>query len=405
MSGQPQRWTRQAALIVGFCFVTNMVDGMDVNIMSFVRGALVKAWDVPEQTMGYVFSAGTFGMGIGALGIAPVADRFGRKTIILVALALMSLGMIATGLVRSVEALMAARLVVGMGIGTVLAAMAALAAEAAPEGKKNLAVALVQAGFPLAAVMTGFLVAALEPRIGWQNLLLMAGVLTVALLPAARIILPKNVPGADTGKLTSSAALSTVFSSAYRTRTLLLIVAVFMGLLVLYSMLSWITKLATSAGLSEANGIYAGAFYNLGAFVGTVSMGLLTLYVRPTLLVPILLSAAVMAMLIFGNADMSVSGALAMAFLIGLTLQGGYNGMWPIAAAAFPTESRATGIGWAMGIGRGGAVVGPIIAGYLLAAHMSLPAILAIYCLPLLLCALCAYLIGRTGAAGSVVKA
>ncbi len=394
MTPSKQQWTMRAALIVGFCFLTNMVDGMDVNIMSFVRGALSKDWAIADDVMGYVMSAGTFGMGIGALLIAPFADRFGRKPVILLALSLMSLGMMACGFVSAVEGLMAARLCVGMGIGTVLATMAALAAESAPEGKQDMAVGVVQAGFPLAAVGTGFVVAALVPVIGWQQLLLWAGLITIVMIPAAFVILPSRLTEAVTNKESSANALSTVFSPTYRSRTILLWVAVFMGLLVLYSMLSWITKLASSAGLSEADSIYAGAFYNIGAFIGTMSMGLLTVKVRPGILVPILLTCAAGAMLIFGNVSLSVSGALAMAFLIGMTLQGGYNGMWPIAASAYPVASRATGIGWVMGIGRGGAVVGPIIAGYLMAAKTSLAMILAIYCIPLMLCAVCALLVG-----------
>jgi predicted MFS family arabinose efflux permease len=395
VSDNSASWTRRSVLIVALCFVTNMVDGMDVNIMSYIRAALSKDWGIADDTMGYVMSAGTFGMGIGALLIAPFADRFGRKPVILIALALMSAGMFTTGLVAEVRALMAARLVVGMGIGTVLATMAALAAESAPVGRKDMAVGLVQAGFPLAAVGTGFVVAAMQPVVGWQNLLLWAAVVTVLMLPAAWIILPKQLPLNDGVDQAGPGRVARLFSADFRVRTLLLWGAVFMGLLVLYSMLSWITKIAAGAGLSESNSIYAGAFYNFGAFLGTASMGLLTLRVRPTVLVPVLLSCAAVAMLIFGNVKMSVPGALAMAFVIGLTLQGGYNGMWPIAAGTYPEANRATGIGVAMGVGRGGAVVGPIIAGYLLAAQVPLPSILAIYCIPLLLCALCAGLVGR----------
>lgn len=393
--GAAAGWSMRAALIVGLCFVTNMVDGMDVNIMSYIRGALQQEWAVADDVMGYVLSAGTFGMGIGALVIAPFADRFGRKPVIMLALALMSAGMLASALVGSVELLMAARLVVGIGIGTVLATMAALAAESAPAGRQDMAVGLVQAGFPLAAVATGFISAAFLETHGWQSLLLWAAIVTVLMLPLAWWILPAHLSGnvADTGSARQS--LAQLFGPSLRGRTLVLMVAVFMGLLVLYSMLSWITKLATGAGLSEADGIYAGAFYNIGAFIGTSGMGLLTMRVPPRILTPCLLVLAGVAMLVFGMVPMSVGGALAMAFLIGLTLQGGYNGMWPIAAGAFPVQARATGIGWVMGIGRGGAVVGPIMAGYLLAAEVSLPAILVIYCVPLAICALCAFGVRR----------
>jgi predicted MFS family arabinose efflux permease len=398
MSTGKQNWTARGALIVGLCFVTNMVDGMDVNIMSYIRAALSNDWGVSDKMMGPVFSAGTLGMGVGALLIAPFADRFGRKPIILLALALMSLGMILCGFIPKpqIELLMASRFGVGVGIGTVLATMAALAADAAPNGKKDMAVGLVQAGFPLAAVATGLATAALIPSLGWQKLLFYAGVVTILMLPAAMAILPSTATQAKSNKTAQSNAFATVFSAPYRTRTILLCIAVFMGLMVLYSMLSWITKLASGAGLSDANSIYAGVFYNIGAFVGTTTMGLLTLRLRPGVLVPILLSCAVIALMVFGNVPLSVNGALAMAFIIGLTLQGGYNGMWPLAASSFPDSSRATGIGFAMGIGRGGAVVGPIIAGYLLDAKVPLPTILAVYCVPLLLCALCALLVGRS---------
>lgn len=395
MSAARGSWSARAAGIVALCFITNMVDGMDVNIMSFIRAALSKDWGVADDAMGYVLSAGTLGMGFGALLIAPFADRFGRKPVIMTALALMSLGMLASGYAGGVQGLMLARLCVGMGIGTVLAAMAALAAEEAPQGWQDMAVALVQGGFPLAAVGTGFVVAWAVPHVGWQALLRWAGFVTVALLPLAWAVLPARMANAAHGGMTAREAIAALFGQRLRARTLLLWVAVFTGLMVLYSMLSWITKLASGAGLSDADSIYAGAFYNFGAFVGTSSMGLLTLKIRPGVLVPVLLGSAAVALLVFGNAALSVGGALAMAFVIGLTLQGGYNGMWPLAAGSYDAANRATGIGWAMGIGRGGAVVGPIMAGYLLSAKVSLPAILAIYCVPLLLCALCALLVGR----------
>lgn len=392
------RWTMRSALIVALCFVTNMVDGMDVNIMSFIRADLSADWGVADDVMGYVLSAGTLGMGIGALVIAPFADRFGRKPVIMFALALMTLGMFASALVGSVNALMFARLVVGTGIGTVLATMAALAAESAPAGKQDMAVGLVQAGFPLAAVGTGFVSAIFLETHGWQALLMWAAVITLILLPLAQVILPARMPGVTHDGETSRAALSALFGQDLRGRTILLMIAVFMGLMVLYSMLSWITKLASGAGLSDADSIYAGAVYNIGAFVGTTGMGFLTQYIRPARLTPMLLALAGVALLVFGNVSLSVGGALFMAFVIGLTLQGGYNGMWPIAAGAFPAEARATGIGFVMGIGRGGAVVGPIMAGYLLAAEVSLPMILAIYCIPLALCGVCAFFVRRAAA-------
>jgi MFS transporter, AAHS family, 4-hydroxybenzoate transporter len=387
-------WTRQGVMIVALCFLINMVDGMDVNIMTFVRQALQDDWKVPDTTMGSVFSAGLLGMGLGALLIAPLADRFGRKRIIMAALALMSAGMIACGYVSGLGALVMARVIVGLGIGTVLAAMAALASESAPARDQNMAVGIVQAGFPLAAVFTGFAVAALLKAYHWQSLLLWAGWLTVLMLPVAWFVLPNKdaVAAADE---TPRVRLGELFLPGLRHRTLWLWAAIFFGLMVLYFILSWITKLSIQAGLSETNSIYAGAIYNFGAFVGTMTMSWLAVRVPLGKLIPALLVSAAVTMMVFATVPLTLSLALALAFIIGVTLQGGYNGVWPLAASVYPSRCRATGIGIAMGIGRSGAVVGPWMGGMLIAAKAPLWALFAAYCVPLLICALAAFVIGR----------
>ena len=388
-----QPWTRHAALIVGLCFAINMVDGMDVVIMSYIAPALAADWGVAPDALGIVFSAGLLGMAIGGLFIAPLADRFGRKRLILAALTLMSVGMIISGFVANLPLLIGARIVVGAGIGTVLATMAALASEAAPAGKQNFAVGVVQAGYPLAAVFTGLIAARAIPVWGWQPLLLSAGLGTVLMLPLAWAVLPAMRGAVGPAP---PPALRTLFSEELWFRTLWLWIAIFTGLMVLYFIVSWIPKLSIDAGLSETNGIYAGALYNLGAFVGTMVMSYLSVRVHLARLIATLLVLAGVAMLVFGSVRMSVPMTLTVAFLIGVTLQGGYNGIWPLAASVYPVERRATGIGWAIGIGRSGAVIGPLVGGYLMAANTPLPMLFAVYCLPLAICALAALMVSRT---------
>jgi MFS family permease len=302
--------------------------------------------------------------------------------------------MIASGFVASVGALIATRIVVGIGIGTVLAAMAALAAEVAPPAQQNLAVGIVQAGYPLAAVATGFAVAAALPGTGWQPLLFYAGVITLVMLPLAAVALPES------SALTASARraalpVTALFGDGLARSTLLLFTAIFMGLMVLYIIVSWITNLAIAAGLSTQNGIYAGALYNLGAFVGTVIMSVVSVRVALGRLIPALFAGAIGAMLVFGSVAMPVGATLGVAFLIGITLQGGYNGVWPLAAQIYPANLRATGIGWAVGIGRSGAVVGPAAAGALLANGTPLPVLFASFCVPLVIAGAAVWLIGR----------
>jgi len=387
-----EHWTPLALGIVALCFAINMADGVDVTILSYIAPRLQADWHIGADIMGRLFSAGLVGMAIGGMGIAPLADRLGRRRVILFALVLMSVGMLASGFVRDVAPFMVLRVLVGAGIGTVLAAMAALAAEVAPLRHRNLAVGLVQAGYPFAAIFMGLGAAALLPGHGWRWLLTGAGLLTLVLLPASFALLPH-----DENRKTKRGGGSVValFARGWRARTLALWTAVFCGLMVLYFIVSWIPKLSIEAGLSETNGIYAGALYNLGAFVGTVAMSALALRIALGRLVPAMLSGAAVAMLVFGSVAMPVGLTMAVAFTIGMLLQGGYNGIWPMAAAAYPEEIRATGIGWAIGIGRAGAVIGPLMGGYLMAAHVSLGWLFAAYCLPLLACAAGAGLVER----------
>jgi len=387
------RWTLTALLIVGLCFAINMVDGMDVVIMSYIAPALARDWGIEPDAMGVVFSAGLVGMAVGGIFIAPLADRLGRRKIILTALALMSAGMVASGLAPNLSWLMAARVIVGAGIGTVLAAMAALAAEAAPEGQRDMAVGIVQAGYPLAAVFTGLVAAHALPIYGWQHLLLVAGLATVIMFPLTWAVLPERA--AQARQATRKASLPALFEGGLRAPTLLLWLGVFAGLMTLYFIVSWIPKLSIEAGLSETNGIYAGALYNFGAFVGTMSMSFLSVRLPLGRIIPAFLLSAAMFMLVFGSIAMSVPLTLLVAFLIGMTLQGGYNGMWPLAAAIYPEDRRATGIGWAVAVGRGGAVIGPLLGGYLMAAQTPLPMLFAAYCVPLVVCALSAGLAAR----------
>lgn len=387
-------WSMRAFAIVALCFAINMADGVDVTILSFVAPRLQQDWGIGSDVMGNLFSAGLLGMAIGGMGIAPLADRFGRRRVILAALALMSAGMIASGFAGRVSELFALRVMVGAGIGTVLASMAALVAERAPPRHANLAVGIVQAGYPFAAVFTGVVVARVLPQLGWQPVLAWAGALTLILFPMTWALLDDDAALGASGPA-SDRRVAALFSPEYRLSTLALWGAVFFGLMALYFIVSWIPKLAIEAGLSETNGIYAGSLYNFGAFVGTSLMSLLAVRVPLGRLVPAMLVSAAGAMLLFGSLPMSVVATLAVAFAIGVLLQGGYNGVWPLAASVYPAEFRATGIGWAIGIGRSGAILGPLMGGYLMAAKVPLPVLFGAYCVPLILCAACVFAVSR----------
>ena len=387
-------WSTRSLSTVALCFAINMADGVDVTILSFLAPTLQREWRLGPGAMGAVFGAGLLGMALGGMGLAPLADQHGRRRVILLALVLMSTGMLVGSVSTSAVEFLLLRVLVGAGIGAVLAAMAALVAECAPARHARVAVGLVQAGYPLAGVFTGLVVARYLPSLGWHWLLAGAGMASTVLWPLAWALL-KDARAVRGREGAQRSRLGLLFAPAYRSRTLALWGAVFCALMVLYFVVSWIPRLAYTVGAPEARGLYAGAIYNLGAFIGTCGMSLLAMRLSLGKLVPAMAVAAALAMAALGGLALPAALTLILVFFIGVLLQGGYNGLWPLAASIYPSSIRATGIGWAIGIGRGGAILGPLLGGYLMSLNSPRPLLFGVFCLPLLACALLAALAGR----------
>ena len=187
--------------------------------------------------------------------------------------------------------------------------------------------------------------------------------------------------------------LSELLSSGLRRNTLLLWSAIFCGFVVLYAVISWIPRLAIEAGLNTSAGIVAGAVYNGGAFAGTFALSVLTKYANLQRLILLFLVSAAVCLEAFGLIPAYAPLVLLLAFLIGVTLQGGFNGMYPLATEVYPLKVRSSGIGSAIGIGRAGAVLGPMLTGYMLEAHAKLPVVFLVLAVPAVAAANCSYAI------------
>jgi MFS family permease len=165
-------WNSTRVLIVLLCFVLNMLDGTDLLIMSFIAPVLSETWRVSPERLGVLFAASLAGMAVGCLLIAPLADRYGRRALIIGALLLVVVSMVLSGFSRSVAELMVARLFVGVGVGTIGVSMTAMTAEFAPDAHANFAVGFVQAGYPFGSIITALVAAHLLPMYGWQAMLI-----------------------------------------------------------------------------------------------------------------------------------------------------------------------------------------------------------------------------------------
>ena len=407
------------------CFLMNMLDGMDVMVISYTAPAIATEWartgvPVTPAELGLVFSVGLFGMAIGAMFLAAQADIIGRRQIILLSAALMGCCVLSTVYVSSLPMLMVVRFISGLGIGSMLASTATLTAEYAPTRTKDFWVSFVMSGYPIGAVLSGIVAARIIPEYGWRAMFLTAGVTTLLTLPIIYFFLSESLdfllkarpkgalqkanalllkmgdsPLAELPPLQTTVAKASVkelFTASRQSATLLLWTCLFLSFATLYFLTMWIPKLAASTGLSMNLAIYAGTVFNLGAFFGIVTQGYMSARLGLQRVICGFLIVTALLMVLFGFVSGSV-WLLVLFGLIGFGIQGGFVGMYSLAAKLYPTHVRATGVGWAVGAGRIGAVAGPIVGGLLIGMGWTLSANFIAFAIPALLAGLITVLI------------
>ncbi|HEY0213523.1 MAG TPA: MFS transporter [Paenirhodobacter sp.] len=411
-SAERGRWTPLRITIILICFLLNAIDGMDIVIMSYIAPVLKAEWTLSPQALGTVFSASLAGMAVGGLFIAPLADKFGRRPLIITLLSVITITMLASSHAQNLTQLIILRAIIGASVGAFLASVTTMAADFAPRGQQGMVVAAAISGYALGAVVTGLFVAHHLPEHGWRAMLFGAGCISLITLPLVVLIMPESIdflkrkqPQGALNKLNrvlhrlgeqplvalppkvavQRTSIAAVFRDGRLIGTLCLWLSIIMGFMTFYFLVSWITQLSVQSGLAVTNAIYAGALFNLGGFIGTfVIGGFGARYgLQRVTCIAMLCGAAVVAA--FGYVSISLAVTLTLAFFAGFTTNGGFNAFYALAAALYPTEIRSTGIGWAMGIGRIGAVIGPMLGGILIGQGLGLAALLAIFAVPLLI--------------------
>lgn len=404
-----QQMTALQYTTILICFLMNMLDGMDVLVIAFSASSISTEWGVTPQALGVVFSAALVGMTLGALFIAPIADKIGRKKLILICAVVMGVSIYATSWSVDVTQLMIFRFISGLGIGGMLASVSTLSSEYAPNKSKDFWIGLVMGGYPIGAVLSGVVAAEIIPNYGWRTMFQFAGIATLVTIPIVYFFLAesleylvkrrpkgalekvnriltkmksptfKSLPVIEKTQITSK--VSSLLKGEFKMRTLTLWLAFFSAFGTLYFLLSWIPKLTTAAGMPERLGIYSGTIFNLGSFIGILTIGALAIKFGLRKMIMLFFFGAAVLMCLFGQFTGSAM-VLVMFALIGFTFQGGFNVLYAVAARIYPTEIRTTGIGWAIGAGRLGAVIAPIVAGYLVGAGLSIDTLFIIFAVP-----------------------
>jgi MFS transporter, AAHS family, 4-hydroxybenzoate transporter len=380
--------------------LTVVIDGFDVQAMGFIAPAIIQDWSVDKSTLGPVFGAGLFGMLVGSLSLSVLADKIGRRPVLIWSSLFFAICMLITARVTTISELLVMRFVAGLGLGAIMPNAMALAGEFSPKRKRVTLMMFVSCGFTIGAVLGGLLSAAMIPAWGWQSVFYLGGAIPLVLALLMFLQVPESMqflvlrdkptePVADClRKIDSSihidretrylvpeskggAPVAELFRDGRARATILLWVINFMNLLNLYFLANWLPTIAKSAGLPISTAVLIGTTLQVGGVIGTLVMGpVIDRFGFYKVLIPGFVIAA-FAIVTIGQPGISLRLLFAVVTITGLCIIGGQPAVNALAATYYPTTLRSTGIGWSLGIGRVGSIVGPVLGGELIHLNWS----------------------------------
>ncbi|MDY6949236.1 MAG: MFS transporter [Pseudomonadota bacterium] len=405
---------------VAICVALNALDGFDILAITFAGPGIMREWGLGPGGLGVVISTGLVGMSIGSLLIAPLADTRGRRPIILLCLVLMTLGMLFSATAHSVAALAMWRVITGLGIGGMLASINAMVAEYANDARRDFCVSLMTIGYPLGGMLGGMAAAWLLGNFDWRSVFIFGGVVSIAMLAVVWWRLPESIeflvferaphalteinailgrmhraPVAELPMRVRQERISAwkAFDHELATRTALICGAYFLYMLTCYYALGWIPSIVAALGFTASVGAEVSVWTNLGGIIGGLLLGYLARHIGLKPLASGAMIATALALTVFGRTQPELFALKAVAFVLGFFLYSSAVGFYATFVRVFPTNLRATGTGLAIGLGRFGGMLGPVLGGWLMAIGTSRPSVAGIMALGAALAALAIWLI------------
>ncbi|HEX7136322.1 MAG TPA: MFS transporter [Vicinamibacterales bacterium] len=362
---------RLHVLVAGLCAAVVFIDGFDAQVMGFVAPALSAELHIPRLALGAVISSGTFGMMVGALAFGPIADRIGRKPVLVTCVLTFGLGSLLTATAASVAALTAFRVFTGFGMGGAMPNAIALTSEFMPARSRTSVVMTMFCGFSFGSACAGWVAAAVIRRLGWQSVFLIGGVtplvltaLLIAFLPESARFLALKRGGQKTAA--NSSSVRQLLEGGRAGVSLLLWTMFCMNLLNLWFLNNWLPLILYDTGIQIEAASLITSLFQIGGLIGSLALaGIFGRRLSFRLLAAVFLAAAVFILLI-GEAGASIPLLVVVVFAAGVAVIGGQTASNALAADLYPTAIRSTGVGWALGIGRVGSILGPILGGVLL---------------------------------------
>ncbi|PCE27480.1 hypothetical protein BWP39_02975 [Paraburkholderia acidicola] len=387
-SAAPALPTATVVRITLVCFAVSMIDGFDTLMLSFVAPLLAHSLQIDHAALGRVFGAGFVGTVLGSLIAGPLADRFGRRPMLLLALAVTGFFTLACAFAGSATSLATLRFLGGLGMGGAIPAVAAITAESSASQRRSSLVILMFIGFPLGAVVGGAITAALMMRFGWPFVFLMGGTCALAAIVPVLLVIPSTTAArADAAAPSAQRSLAgrafgsfvgDLLADGRLAPTLALWFGLLASMILTGFLVNFMPTILNLNGITPDRAALGAVVLNLGAIVGALLISAVVGRIGP--FVPVIISFACGAVVVFalGRVIGAGNAAFGVLFFAGACLVGGQLTMPAIASRLYPTPVRGSGIGWTMAIGRMGSIIGPLVGGILLAQKLPLEQIFVI---------------------------
>ncbi|MEX1656951.1 aromatic acid/H+ symport family MFS transporter [Streptomyces pseudovenezuelae] len=400
--------SRRQWLIVILCLLTMVAEGLDTTVAAFVYPKLKDNWGTEDRTVTAIVTLSVLAMIIGGIAAGPLADRYGRKRVTVIGVAVFGLGTACMGFASVIGVLAGLRFVACLGLGAVLPTTMALVADWTPAKRRAQMITLAFAGVTAGTTVGGVLASVLIPAFGWPTLLVVCGIIPLLVIPAVVVFVPESVsllaarerPTAELHRALAAVASDQdlscvagdrttvqrgsrpapriVLSRDFAPTTLLLWLCLFLGQGIAYLIITYLPRLVEDAGLTDAQAALGVAAFGWGGLTGQLSVSFaLKRFDRFRLLATLWGASA------FGLAAAALwaerfTALLATAFAIGLCLPAATSVLQAITAVAYPQSVRATGISWANSAGKLGPVFGGLLGGLMVDADWRLHTVLLV---------------------------
>jgi AAHS family 4-hydroxybenzoate transporter-like MFS transporter len=379
------------------CMACLIMDGFDVQAMGYAAPAVIADWGVDRSQLGPVFAAANFGVLIGSLLFSMVADKIGRRPVIVWSTLFFSVLTIATAYAQNIEQLLWLRFISGIGLGCIIPNATALVGEFSPKKSRVALMMCITVGFTAGAAIGGFVAAALIPAYGWRSVFIFGGVVPLVIAIWMLFSLPESLQflavrrqkfdqltkwlrkldpqlrvDANTQYVTNETSREGVpfvhlFREGRAIVTILLWVVNFMNILMLYTLSNWLPTIVTGMGYDTQTAVLVGTLLQVGGTIGTFGLAWMIAKRGFTSMLTLTFLVATISTALIGQPGISLVLLSIIVFVAGWCVVGGQPGVNALSATYYPTYLRSTGVGWGLGIGRIGAIVGPYIGGVLLA--------------------------------------